>query len=161
MSALKRNADIANNLRSLLKLSSEPVAIKLFKAPNRDLPVRSPERLRYCQLLMLARRGETYTLDRDNIACPAAAAAFGFAPLPDKISRGEMLKTLGLFDTNEAASTTMAEMPRLGQGEFVAVAAAPLSKAGYEPDIVVIEDEPEKIMWLSLASIYFKGGRHS
>lgn len=36
---------------------------------------------RYCQAVMLARRGQAVLLDREGIVCPAVAAAFGFRPL--------------------------------------------------------------------------------
>ena len=72
-----------------------------------------------------------------------------------------MLKALGLFDSEEAATELMAKMPCLPLGSYKAVAAAPLSEAGFTMDMVVLEEGPERIMWLSLASIYFKSGRHS
>ena len=51
--------------------------------------------------------------------------------------------------------------PRLEQGKIRAVAAAPLEDAKFKPDVVIIEDKPEKIMWINLASIYKTGGRLS
>jgi uncharacterized protein (DUF169 family) len=72
-----------------------------------------------------------------------------------------MLKTLGLFESMEAAAKTTEQMPRLEQGKIRAVAAAPLEDAKLKPDVVIIEDKPEKIMWISIASIYKTGGRLS
>jgi uncharacterized protein (DUF169 family) len=82
-------------------------------------------------------------------------------PLPEKISSGKMLKTLGLFESEEAAAKTMAQMSRIKLGEVKAIAAAPLENATFRPDVVIIEDKPEKIMWINLAAIHETGGRLS
>jgi uncharacterized protein (DUF169 family) len=157
------NRDIASKLTKILKLKSQPVAVKLVK--NEDslegLPPETATKMRYCQLVMEAKRGRSFTLTKDSISCPAAAAAFGLLPLPEKIEKGTMLKALGLFDSEKAAAELMSKMPRLPLGGYKAVAAAPLSEAGFTPDVVVLEEDPEKIMWLSLASLHEKGGRLS
>ena len=41
----------------------------------------------------------------------------------------------------------------------VAVAACPLGEAPYEPDVVVMEAQPEQLMWVALAWVRRRGGR--
>jgi uncharacterized protein (DUF169 family) len=151
------------SLKEILVLKWSPVAVKLVKPDEsiNEVPPMSPRRLRYCQLLMEAKRGKSATLTSENIACPAAAAALGLMPLPEKISSGKMLKTLGLFESEEAAAKTMAQMSRIKMGEVKAIGAAPLENATFRPDVVIIEDRPEKIMWINLAAIHETGGRLS
>lgn len=150
-------------LKEILGLKWSPVGIKLVKTNEviNDIPPNSTRRLRYCQLLMEAKRGKSATLTAENIACPAAAAALGLLPLPEKIRSGDMLKTLGLFESKEAAAQTMVQMPRIKLGEIKAIAAAPLEDARFRPDVIIIEDKPEKIMWINLAAIQETGGRLS
>ena len=157
------NLHASNSLKKILELKWSPVGVRLVKSHEtlETIPSESTRRLRYCQLLMEAKKGTSATLTKDNIACPAAAAAFGLLPLPEKISTGEMLYTLGLFGSKEAAARTIAQMPRVEQGRIKAVAAAPLEEAKFTPDVVIIEDKPEKAMWINLASIYETGGRRS
>jgi len=157
------NLRFSVSLKEILGLKWSPVAVKLVKPDEtmNEIPLRSPKRLRYCQLLMEAKRGKSATLTSENIACPAAAAALGLMPLPEKISSGKMLKTLGLFESEEAAATTMAQMPRMKLGEVKAIAAAPLENATFRPDVVIVEDKPEKVMWINLAAIHETGGRLS
>jgi len=157
------NLQASTSLKEILSLKWSPIGVRLVKSDEtpKDLPLESNRRLRYCQLLMEAKKGKGATLTSQNIACPAAAAALGLLPLPEKISSGEMLQTLGLFESKEAAARTMAQMPRLALGEFHSVAAAPLEDAKFSPDVVIIEDKPEKIMWINLASIHETGGRLS
>lgn len=152
----------AKILENLLKLNSKLVGVKFFKE-DENIPENLeifPKKLRYCQLLMEARRGNYGLLTAENITCPAAAAAFGFKPLPEKIKSGMMLKTLGLFESENTGAMLMKKIPRLNSGEFKAIAVAPLEKDLFKPDVVVIEDEPEKIMWIILASIHNVEGRH-
>jgi len=157
------NSQFSVSLKEILGLRWYPVAVKLVKSDEsiNEVPSMSPKRLRYCQLLMEAKRGKSATLTSENIACPAAAAALGLMPLPEKISSGKMLKTLGLFESEEAAATTMAQMSRMKLGEVKAIAAAPLENATFRPDVVIIEDKPETIMWINLAAIHETGGRLS
>lgn len=154
------NRIVSQNLEDLLGLDSPPIAIKIVKTedplPNIKEPIqRSP----YCQLLMLARKGQTPMLNAEKIVCPAAKAALGLGPLPEKISTGEMLCTLGLFVSKEAAAKTMSMILRIKLGSTKAVVAGPLRDFPMEPDVIVVESVPEHIMWLALARNFKEGGR--
>ncbi|MDI3502428.1 MAG: hypothetical protein PWR09_553 [Archaeoglobi archaeon] len=147
-----------------LGLRYSPVAVKFVKRAE-EMPEWARElvkrrRIRACQMLMDAKHGESSAITPENFACPAAASAFGFAPLPEKISSGEMLCALGLFMSKEAGRRTMEVIPRLKE-KFHGVIAQPLERAEFKPDVIVIEDIPEVIMWLLLADLYREGGRHT
>jgi len=144
----------------VIKLNSKLVGVKFFKEDD-NIPENLeifPKKLRFCQLLMEARRGNYGLLTAENITCPAAALEF--KPLPEKIKSGMMLKTLGVFESENTGALLMKKMPCLNPGEFKAIAVAPLEKDIFKPGVVVIEDEPEKIMWIILASIHNVEGRH-
>jgi uncharacterized protein (DUF169 family) len=151
---------ISQKLQEILHLQSPPVAVKIIKKedplPNIKLPTQNS---RYCQLLMLARQGQTLMLTPEKTACPAAKAALGLGPIAEKISSGEMLHMIGLFENKEAAAKTMKLIPRIKEGSTKAVVAGPLSDVPGEPDLVIIESTPENIMWLGLAINFEEGGR--
>jgi len=151
---------LSQKLEEILGLDTPPIAVKIIKTeePLPDIKLPS-QNSRYCQLLMLARKGQTLMLTAEKIACPAAKAALGLGPLPEKISSGEMLCTLGLFMSKEAAAKTMSMIPRIKVGSTKAIVAGPLRDFPMEPDVVVVESVPEHIMWLGLASNFKKGGR--
>lgn len=134
-------AEVSSNLKTTLELGEPPIAVKLFKfSDNLPTEIKVVDRKsRYCQFLMLARQGETLLLTPEKLACPAANAAFGFGPLPEKVSSGQMLHVLGLYQTKEAAANTMATMPRLKANSISAIAAGPLEVFPLEPDIVIVE----------------------
>jgi uncharacterized protein (DUF169 family) len=74
-----------------------------FIAPDEPVPEATMvlEGHRYCQALMRARRGEHVVLDGEGIACPAAAAAFGFRPLPEGLKNGRGLMGYGITKEEE------------------------------------------------------------
>lgn len=149
-------------IKGILKMDREPVGVKFLKE-NDLLGLKddydSSTKMRYCQALMRAGRGEKVIVTAANIACPASAAAFGLKPLPDMLSSGQMLYSMGLFATPEAGAKAMSGMPRLPQHGHIAVLLGPLGSLEMEPDVVVFESKPEHLMWLALASIYESGER--
>ena len=62
------------------------------------------QRHRYCQALMKARRGERVMLEADELACPAAARAFGFRPLPPALQTGKGLVGFGIVAEPESGA---------------------------------------------------------
>ncbi len=153
------------NMRSYSKitiesvgLSSEPVGVKILEhIPKTNQNIA--ENHRFCQLIMRAREGEELILIPESITCPAAAAALGFKPLPDKLKDGSMLQGYGIFQKKESAMKVMEDMPRLEQGKYTTVVAKPLADWEELPDVVIIEDEVEKLMWVALAYLNDEGGR--
>lgn len=142
-----------------LGLTREPVAVKFLTEKTGSGDYQELPRRRYCQMVMEAGRGRKVLLTADNITCPAAAAAFGFKPLPPKLASGEMLAAFGIFGSPEAGQATLNSMRRLEQGRYAAVALAPLGEQDFEPDVIVIEGTVEQLMWLALAARYETGGR--
>ena len=139
-------------------LNSLPVGVKFYKKyPDDGYKVADDHR--FCQLIMRARKGEELILTKDETSCPAAAAALGFKPLPKNLQDGSMLQGYGIFRDKEAAVKVMEDMPRLEQGRYEAVVAKPLKDWNENPDVIVIEDEVEKLMWIALAYLNKEGGR--
>ncbi|MGQ9538591.1 MAG: DUF169 domain-containing protein [Candidatus Bathycorpusculaceae bacterium] len=154
------NEVISQKIEQILGMESPLIAVKIVKAEEQKPIIKAPpQKSRYCQLLMLARKGQTLMLTTEGLACPAAKAALGFAPLPKKISSGEMLCSLGLFMRKEAAAKTMSLIPRIKLGTTKGVVAGPLGKFQLAPDIIVVEGLPEQVMWLCLARNFREGGR--
>ena len=50
-------------------------------------------------------------------------------------------------------------MPKLNPGQIKWIHLFPLTKALENPDVIVVEDEPERLMWIALASLHATGGR--
>ena len=154
------NAAAARGLVEILGLDTEPVAVFL-PGPESTLPAKSFKNVtghRYCQLLMRARHGESVMLAPEELSCPAAAAAFGFRPLPEGLATGKGLVGFGIVDDPGTGRRMFEGMPRLESGRVIRVAAAPLGAAQAIPDVIVVEGPPEALMWLALADLNVAGG---
>lgn len=149
----------AVRMKEILGLDSFPVGVK-FCLEN--VPHGDAQRLagyRYCQALMAARRGKKVFLDAEGIACPAAAAAFGFKPLPEQLKNGIGLQGFGIVGEPETGKRMFEGMAKLSPGVLKGLLLFPLEKADIKPDVVVVEDEMEKLMWLALAQLNVQGGK--
>ncbi|MEA1961486.1 MAG: DUF169 domain-containing protein [Bacillota bacterium] len=158
MNQLKQHAEL---LKNVLSLKRDPVGVRFYKQGEKlpDEDYEKQKKMRYCQAVMAASEGKKVILSSENIACAAASAAFGFRSLHPKLASGEGHYNVGTFGTQEAAKKVMAEMPRLPLEEYAYVALAPLGEVDYEPHVVVIEAETERLMWLGLASMHDTGER--
>ena len=154
------NAAAARCLVEILGIDTEPVAVFLLgpEYPPPAAPFMKVTGHRYCQLLMRARHGESVFLDTDELACPAASAAFGFRPLPEGLATGKGLVGFGIVDDPGTGRRMFEGMPRLESGRVTLIAASPLRGAQTIPDVVVIEGPPEALMWIVLADLNVAGG---
>lgn len=144
----------------ILGLTGSPVGVRVL-APA-QAPPSDALRLthhRYCQALMMARRGTSVALDGGGLACPAAAAAFGFKPLPEGLASGKGLVGFGIAVAESVGATMFAGMPRLEPGRAGSLYLFALDTGQEQPDVIVVEDEVEKLMWIGLAYLNATGGR--
>lgn len=144
---------------SILGLNGFPVGVK-FLGIDDSLPEAAEvlKKHRYCQALMKARDGTDALLTGEEISCPAAAAAFGFKPLPEGLKSGKGLVGFGIVSDPEVGKKMFEGMPRLDKNKIKAIHLFPLKNATEIPDIIIVEDDPEKLMWIALAYLHATGG---
>ena len=150
----------SETVKKILGLTSSMVGVK-FLFSEEEIPAKI-EKLRghrYCQALMKARHGAHVLLDADGIACPAAAAAFGYKPLPEGLKTGKGLVGFGIVNEENTGKVMFEGMTSLPSGKLNALYLFPLETATTEPNIVVVEDETEKLMWIALANLNIGGGQ--
>ena len=143
---------------SLLSLASSPVGVRLLRQGDDWGDALQLETHRYCQALMKARRGQTVVLLPEGMSCPAAAAAFGFKNLPDGLRTGKGLVGFGIVKDPAVGKIMFEHMSRLDAGSIAGLHLFPLERARFAPDVVVVEDEVERLMWIALASLHVHGG---
>ncbi len=156
---MKDTRETAKEMASILSLCSSMVGVKLvWQNESVRAGIEFLSGHRYCQALMKARHGKHVLLDAEGIACPAAAAAFGFKPLPNGLRTGKGLAGFGIVNKEAIGRAMFEGMTTIPQGKLKALYLFPLETATTEPDIVVVEDETEKLMWIALAYLNIKGG---
>jgi uncharacterized protein (DUF169 family) len=148
----------AKEIKSILGMNSYPVGVRFPADSIRPDGAVSLKGHRYCQALMRARRGGDVVLDAEGIACPAAAQAFGFKPLPEALGSGKGLVGYGIASDPEVGKAMFRGMSRLAEGEIEYIHLFPLEKAAFMPDVIIMEDETEKLMWIMLAYMHVTGG---
>ena len=152
---------LADDMAQAIGLERAPVAVFLLAHDADMAPFAGwteVERHRYCQALMKARAGERVILKADELACPAAARAFGFKPLPDGLRTGKGLVGFGIVAEPESGAQMFEGMSCLEPGTVARLALCPLAEAPALPDVVVVEGPPEQLMWLLLAEVNLRGG---
>ena len=157
---METTREMAVTTKEILGLNSSLVGVK-FIFSEQETPINGEQLSghRYCQAVMKARHGAHVLLDAEGIACPAAAAAFGFKSLPEPLKNGKGLMGFGITNREETGKRMFEGMTTLPQGELKMLYLFPLETATIRPDIVVVEDETEKLMWIALANVNIQGGR--
>lgn len=150
---------MAAEMTSILGLTGSPIGVSLVPF-NKEHPPDAEvlKEHRYCQALMKARYGENVILNKEGISCPAAAAAFGFRPLPAGLQSGKGLVGFGIVSDDAVGKKMFENMPKLEPGQIQLLHLFPADKAEQMPDIIVVEDVVEKLMWILLSYLHVKGG---
>lgn len=153
-------AEWAQTLKDLLDLKAEPVAITLVPAdaPLPEVPVPA-ERMRYCQQVVRASKGESIMLPPNRHACPDGTSILGMTDVPPKLASGELYILFQKVANKEAAAQMVAERPHLPQRSVDATVATPLAQAAATPDVVIVVGNAEQLMWLTMSTAYYTGER--
>lgn len=140
-------------------LKTNPVGATFSREGFEEGMFKPFEGHRFCQALMKARHGKGGLVSAESISCPAAARAFGFRELPEKLKTGEGLVGFGIVADPVVGRNMFENMPALEPGRVKEIALFPLEEAPVQPDVVIVEDEVEKLMWIALAALHVFGGR--
>ncbi len=138
------NAELAGALEERLRLDSAPVAIRMLP-PGAEPPDGLLERskvLSFCQFVVAAATGR-YPLwvTRENLGCHNARIAFGmYDPERDSAMVEKAVRTtVGVYAPDaDAARKLIASKPAIPPGRVGGLAVAPLEKASFEPDTVLM-----------------------
>jgi len=154
---------ISEALDSYIRPGAFPVAIKMLSSAS-QIPekARMPKRdlgmaMAVCQGVALARRyGWTMAMGEEDMLCPLGALTLGFLPAKSKFLDGSF--NVPFWVKNQDIRAKMAQgMPRLEQGKYTHLVAAPLHRADFEPQVIIVYGNPAQIARLIQAAIYGTG----
>lgn len=141
-----------------------PVAIKMLKSED-EIPekTRRPfqqlkKKIAICQGIGMARKlGWAVAMGKEDMQCALGAAPFGFFKNINFFDEGNM--AAGMF----AASTEVGKkeedlIDRFDHGTYSHILVAPLSRAAFDPDLIMLYGNPAQIMRLIHGSLYNVGG---
>jgi len=157
---LEKNKEYASVIKDVIKLRYEPVAIKLVRE-DEDYPAgyKEPEaQMSHCQSIFKAKDGECIKMPLECHNCMVGASALGMVETSEKIASGEFHAGIGMHDTTAAAGKMISDrkvVPFKTKGTVV----CPLKDADFVPDVVAMDDIPERIYWVVPLATAEKGGR--
>jgi uncharacterized protein (DUF169 family) len=145
-------AETTENLKTYLKLKSEPVAFRrLEKAEELEQianVVHVKRGFTYCQVPFLVRvLGQTIGITKADPIGDRCTRLHGLRPATDKSMQAEAaLLSTTWFASPEQALEQQRETPRVPVAE--AIVAAPLGREKFEPDVISIYANPAQVMML-------------
>ena len=150
-------------LNSYIRLGTFPVAVRMVSSageipekarmPKRDLGKPMP----VCQGIALARRyGWLIAMGKEDMLCPLGALTLGLVPAKPKFLDGSFNVPFWVKNQDVRAKLCQS-LPRFEQGEYTHLVAAPLHRANFEPQVIIIYGNPAQIARLIQATIYGTG----
>jgi uncharacterized protein (DUF169 family)/uroporphyrinogen-III decarboxylase len=152
-------------LQTYVRPQTFPVAIRMLR-PGEPIPERTRRPARdfgklsmNCQVIDMARRyGWTIALTRDDSICSLGITALGFDRPTHLYNSGTLCE--GMYTaTKEAGARSEAAVDKFDPGTYQALLVAPLERATFEPDVVVVYANPAQVMRLTQAALWKDGGR--
>ena len=157
-------ATFAHAIDTHIRPSTFPVAVKLIR-PGEALPPKAKRpghdmnvQIAICQGVAMSRRyGWTLAIGEEDVNCVLTKTAFGFAPLTDHYTEGNL--ACGMYtSTKEAGARTEQATDRLTQGTITHLVTAPASRAEFQPDAIIIYGNPAQVMRLVTGALWKNGG---
>ena len=146
-------------IESYIRPSSFPVAIKMIQSAE-EIPekARMPKRdlktsLAICQGIALARlNGWIISMGKEDMLCPMGAVSVGFYPAKPEFLNGSFAIPFWAKDQSIRVKMVQA-LPRFEAGKYNYILAAPLHRADFIPDVIIIYGNPAQIARLVQASV--------
>jgi uncharacterized protein (DUF169 family) len=140
MPTIKELNQYGDELERTLILRSSPIAVKMLEKES-EVPKEAvrPKRdrkyhLAQCQAFALSRRdGTTVAMLREDHWCPTALMAYGLVKRPESVE-----KWSHPYECFEV-------------GKYIGIVTAPLKKASYVPDVVIMYAKPAQLRGLLLS----------
>jgi uncharacterized protein (DUF169 family) len=163
MTTVKEFNSYGEELEKLLLLKTAPIAVKMLEK-EKDIPKEAirPKRDRgyhiaQCQAFALTRRNrETIAMLKEDSWCWGPLIAYGMVETPELFLEGNIFYPV-LVSTLEGSREISQKRDYFKYGKYIGIVSAPLDKASFEPDVVLIYSNTLQLRIL-LMSIMYKDG---
>jgi uncharacterized protein (DUF169 family) len=156
--------EVEQILNTYIRPLTFPVAIKMLKSED-EIPekTRRPfqqmkKKIAICQGIGMSRKlGWAIAMGKEDMQCSLGAAPFGFFKNIDFWDQGNL--AAGMFAASTEAGKKEEDLiDRFDHGTYSHILVAPLSRAAFAPDLIMIYGNPAQIMRLIQGSLYNEGG---
>jgi len=149
--------DINETVNTYLRPQTFPLAVRMCQADELPERVRFPMRdlgfkVALCQALTMARRyGWVVAQSLEDSSCSLGVLSLGFVFPKEGWLDGSHGESLG--QSKESAAAGAQALPRLEYGRYSHVLVAPLERAAFEPQVVLVCGSPAQAMRLIQARL--------
>lgn len=155
--------ELLETLEKYLRPTTFPVAVKIADHDLDLAKYRSPlasfgNRIAVCQAVSLARRwGWRIHYKEEDHTCPGSFMFFGYTSVPEDVTEGRRFHAPTYAATPEIGKEIQKNMHHLEKGSVHSLYIAPLMKADFVPDVVLVYGTAAQIVRLIQASVYSDG----
>jgi uncharacterized protein (DUF169 family) len=151
-------------LNTYIRPLTFPVAIKMLKSES-EIPekTRRPfqqlkKKVAICQGIGMARKlGWAVAMGKEDMQCALGAAPFGFFKNIDFFDEGNL--AAGMFTGSPEIGKKEEDLiDRFDHGLYSHILVAPLSRASFDPDLIMVYGNPAQVMRLIHGALYNEGG---
>lgn len=152
---IQKYNELAKELDAIVRAATKPIALKWFEK-SADVPAEAvfPVRdmgkhMAMCQVFTYARaKGMTIAMEKRDHWCWNPLIGYGTVEcVPGQPQFEKVCQFIGIPDKEKAAKFFQ-KFPRLPLGKYEAVVVAPLEKATFEPDVIMVYATPFKVNYL-------------
>ena len=156
--------EVEQILNTYIRPLTFPVAIKMLKSED-EIPekTRRPfqqlkKKIAICQGIGMSRKlGWAIAMGKEDMQCSLGAAPFGFFKNIDFWEEGNLAS--GMFAASTEAGKKEEDLiDRFDHGAYSHILVAPLSRAAFDPDLIMVYGNPAQIMRLIHGSLFNEGG---
>jgi uncharacterized protein (DUF169 family) len=160
---------VDDRLKQYVKLKEFPVVVKMLKIfslkeiqaqyPKAKIPhLNLKMKVVTCQAMAMVRKyGWELILTKEDISCPTGLVVLGFVDMIDSMLTGEEEVT-PLNQDPKARAKRMQTLTRLPFNQYEALLLAPIHRARFEPDSIVIYGNSAQVMRLVQGAVFKEGG---
>jgi len=156
--------EVEQALNKYVRPLTFPVAIKMLKSED-EIPekTRRPfqqmkKKVAICQGIGMARKlGWAIAMGKEDMQCSLGAAPFGFFKNIDFFDEGNL--AAGMFTASKEVGKKEEDLiDRFDFAAYSHILVAPISRAAFEPDLLMIYGNPAQIMRLIQGALFNEGG---
>lgn len=157
---LTKNQEYYKVFDEKIKLTSSPVAMKFVDSED-EVPEGIElisEKVRHCEMVKKASFGEIFYSTYEEQTCKGGAGALGLGDMPEKLASGEKYQSLGRFKDLDVAKKTVDKLSIIPDKKW-GIVYAPLEKANFAPDVVLIIAQPVAGMKIAQSIVFTLGDK--
>ncbi|MEM3566656.1 MAG: DUF169 domain-containing protein [Candidatus Bathyarchaeia archaeon] len=158
MTLKERPSNVMKNgilLKKLLKLHHTPIGIALAGKMPKNLPKLDGE-MEFCRMWKMAFEGNAFFATAKNHSCVTGQYYLGFKKWRGRVCRF-LVDEVQAYCNYDIVDKHLKSIPKISKAKTGIICVAPLEKANFSPDLILVRCRSEEAMLLFWAHSYATG----